>query len=350
MKDEPKKGLINVVDNSSYLNAVLQFLCHIKDLCYYFLDKDNKKYLEDNIKQHLLSFVTERLLTHLYRPPEKKENDNYNPKSYFRVLSALNVVYKNITKKNPNDLLIFILNKLHEELNSEKTKEQKNYNSSDIQNISIYKENYYNNNKSIISDVFNFFRINKFTCLNCAKQEYKCNSFLTFELDILNTYNMNNVNKENYSTNIKDCLNYQLLDQKKESLYCSYCQKAGVNKKELSYIFMAPKVFIFLINRGINFDKANRLITIPFEVEEIINIEHYNNLLNKEIKEYELTGIVSISLKEEKYICFCKSFINNKWYEYNDTNIKENNISNIINENSDNNQFIPCLLYYKLKN
>ena len=111
---------------------------------------------------------------------------------------------------------------------------------------------------------------------------------------------------------------------------------------------MAPKAFIFLLNRGINFDKANYLITIPFKVEEIIKL--YKYLFNRETKQYELTGIISISLKEDKYICFCKSFIDNKWYEYDDTNVKESNINNVINYNNDNNQFIPCLLYYKLVN
>jgi len=111
---------------------------------------------------------------------------------------------------------------------------------------------------------------------------------------------------------------------------------------------MAPKAFIFLLNRGINFDKANSLITIPFKVEEIIKIDNY--LFNRETKQYELTGIISICLKEDKYICFCKSFIDNKWYEYDDTNVKESNINNVINFNNDNNQFIPCLLYYKLNN
>ena len=107
---------------------------------------------------------------------------------------------------------------------------------------------------------------------------------------------------------------------------------------------MAPKAFIFLLNRGINFDKANYLITIPFKVEEIIKIDNY--LFNRETKQYELTGIISICLKEDKYICFCKSFIDNKWYFYDDETILEQDF-NYIELNTKNNNIIPYILLYK---
>jgi len=68
------------------------------------------------------SYAYERLLIHFYPFNEKDEVGKYDPSSIFNLLGQHNIVYKSFKRRNPNDLLCFILNILHSELKVQKSK------------------------------------------------------------------------------------------------------------------------------------------------------------------------------------------------------------------------------------
>jgi len=335
-----KIGLKNLGD-ISYLNAVLQSIGQIKYFANYFLNNDIQTKIESNIKINPLSFVTERLFLHLYPFPSKQNNGIYELRSYFRVLNSLNCLYNDYQRRNPSELLVFILNTLHNELNSAiKNSNKVNNYPKDLQNE--YK-NFLENNKSIISETLTYFQWNEIKC-NCNSSFSKFRAFNTYDLNIYNTYQ--NLKLER-SLNIYDCLKYQF--KKTQTLYCYSCRKITLKNIE-SKIVKGPKVMIFLLERGVNFDKSNQRNIIPFTINEKIDLGEY--ILQKESSyNYELTGIVSIYLKEQKYISFNKSSIKNEWYIYDDETVENNSFDNIIKKNNDQKTYIPCILFYtKIEN
>jgi hypothetical protein len=199
--------------------------------------------------------------------------------------------------------------------------------------------NFTNNNKSKISDVISWFQINESICTNCWKSTFNFNSFNTFDLDIKNTYAYYLNNGKNY-INIKDCLFYGAMPKQGKS-YCYNCKIRTKNFKQ-SRIYSPPNVFIFLLDRGIDF--SQNYVHIPFLVEEKIDLSDFIIKQNTP-KKYRLTGIVSFNLKEQKYVSYCQSPIDNNWYWYNDEKVNLVFCEDILNKKNDND--IPCILYYK---
>jgi len=338
-----KTGLINLGD-TSYINAVLQSLGHVRYFASYFLNPKNQKLIESNLISMPLSYATYRLFTHLYPYPEKNTIEIYSPKSYLEILSYLKSPY-GIQRSNPNDLLIFILNTLHNELNINKSNNSLNIMSCD--NFSVESviqngiSNFTKNNKSKISDVICWFQMNETICSNCWKSTFRLDYFNTYDLDIKNTYEYYLKNGKN-NINLYDCLFYGSIPKSGNS-YCYNC-KNTTNYFRQSRIYSPPNVFIFLLDRGIDF--SQNIIHIPFKVEEKIDLSDFVIKKNTPVH-YGLTGIVSFNLKEQKYVSYCQSPIDSNWYLYNDEKVNLVFFEDIVNNKNDNDNDIPCILYYK---
>jgi len=309
-KEVSRTGLENYGD-ISYLNAVLQSIGQIKDFANYFLRKDKQKEIESNIRDMPLSFVTERLFIHLYPFPRKPSIEIYKLSSYLRVLKSINCLYKTDQRRDVIELLIFILNTLHNELGGD-------------------------NKGSIISETVAFSFRNQISCCNCGNSSYRTMTFNTFDLDISKTYEY--FKKE---INIYDCLNFWK-NNNYLNLYCYKCGNFACWNK-ISNIESAPKVFIFLLQRKIIFDQDNINLRINFIIDEKIDLSQYiqGGVANR----YELTGIVSIYVEEKKYISYCKSPIDDLWYRFNDIKVECLSLKDIINQ-SKVQRTIPCILYY----
>ena len=67
---------------------------------------------------------------------------------------------------------------------------------------------------------------------------------------------------------------------------------------------------------------------------------------------YELTGIVSITKEQNNFIfvCFCKSPIDKQWYLYKDEEVQNINLNTVLYWHNLNNNYIPCILGYQIKN
>ena len=334
----PKTGLRNL-GNTSYLNAVLQLLGNIRNIASYFLHPETKELIYSDIRKYPLSFVFQRLFLHLYPYPEIKERQIYKPDSILLILGALNIVYKSKNQRNPNDLISFILNTIHSELNPIKDDIQSLnpdiYDRKKVIKYGIYNFSKYNN--SIISNNLNWVDIKESKCTSCNNSIYNFNTFNVFELDILETFQ----NKQNNPITINDCLEYYE-KPKKTNILCKKCRNKISN---ISKIFISSINFIFSLNRG---DLDKKLINIPFIIEDKIDLTLF--IESKDLfKHYELTGLVSITKDKEGkdiYVCFSRSPIDNQWYQYYDEKVQEIQLEKIIKEHN-NNQYIPCILCYK---
>lgn len=344
-----KTGLINLGD-TSYINAVLFSLCNIRNIVSYFLNPNNQTIINNKIGEMPLSYVFERLVIHLYPYPEKNNNEPYKPIALFTLLGRLNNAYDTYERKNPNELICFILKTIHEEFISQ------NKNINQILNINRYNKNevinngiiiYQSTNISIISNNLNWFEIRESKCSICNNIMYSFLTFNNLELDISECLKSKDNNNKNEFLTLYDCLEYYI-STKQRHLLCENC-KRKTSILTISKIYSSPNIFLFLLNRGTDFDGKNNLLDIHFHIDDKINLNKYienNNVPNK----YELTGIISIYRKEKKYVCFCISPVDKLWYYYNDEIIKQTDIQNVINKHNNYDELIPCILFYKTIN
>ena len=194
---------------------------------------------------------------------------------------------------------------------------------------------YSKSNNSIIANNFHWFEIKTRHCNSCNSNFYEFNNFEILELDIFEAYQ-----QFKQPLTLSQCLNFQC--KKIQNYFCKNCG-SYTQTQVFKNIYSSPLSFIFSLNRG-NLDQ--NLLNINFQVEEYIDISQF--IENpKSISKYSLCGIVSISTKENnQYVCFGKSPADKQWYLYNDENVTDTNINDIIHSNNKH-EYIPCILLYQ---
>ena len=311
MKKQALFGLKNF-GCSSYFNSVLRIISNIKPIANYFSNPKNEKYFEKNIQDFPFSFVMSRLCYHLYLDPESETMKIYEPNSFMKIIQKFNVIYKGNEEKNPNEFIVFLLDKLDKELWKKKN--------NNIQ---------YN---SIISRYLTWFKRKEIKCANCSKDTQLLQNFLTFDLNITDCYIY--IRKKNIK--IEDCLDFYNFQRTKRT-FCNFCKKYYyiTSKTKIS---SSSNFLIFLLDL-----QGNK--NINFIIEQQINFDKFieNNFMNKI---YELNGIVFFDINKNKYNALCLSPVDKMWYLFDDENTELFNFENFIGMYIKDKNFIPHILVY----
>ena len=341
-KKVARTGLKNLGD-TSYLNAVMQCLGNIYDLANYFLNPINAIKINKNIEKYTLSFPIGRLYAHLYPFPEKENREIYTTENIFKILAIMGN-YKDYNRRVPTELIIFILEQLQKELNE---KEPQNIDQNEISSDNNNKEkeqimkefimNYKQHNYDVISNNFNYFSLKEHSCQKCNNKNYFPRAYNYYDLNIKKC----SENCKNVILSIKDCLNF-LSQNMVQNTFCSNC-KEKTNFNIFDRIYSSSKIFVFILDRE---DLNEKLMKIPFKLDESIDLSNFIED-NNSYKNYNLIGIVSISLREKKYIGFSKSPIDKQWYLYNDENVKKINIDFVKKSHEEFNFYVPYILFYE---
>ena len=358
INEEPMIGLGNI-GATCYMNATLQCLSHTIKLSNYFL---NGKY-ENFIKSKKLSKGFLEVIKKLWIKSYNGNKSYYEPYNFKKLISDMNPLFKGIQANDSKDLINFILQELHIELNKAKSKQNFDFSNIDQTNenqifINFLKE-FENTQQSIISDIFYFIVETKTECLNC-KQKYQMMGFnnpiylynfqlmyfLIFPLEEVRKYKCDLYQSKFYDVNLEDCFIYnQKIDilQGDNEMWCKNCGQTAPCQY-ITIIYSSPVYLILILNRG----KGN-IYNIKLNFTEILDIGNYvtkkenNNLI------YHLYAIVTHigpSSMGGHFIAFCKSPIDNKWYKYNDAIVEYvgdffNNIHNF---------GVPYILFYEKQN
>ena len=363
------------------MNATLQCLCNIPKLVNYF--KYNK-HLQEIVKNDLangnkLLCTSFKLLIEKLWPDNyvnsyystygtigsnntylNKNNDSYAPKDFKTKISTKNDLFKGVAANDAKDLVNFLIMTLHEELN---TADKKILNTNAINQdqrnqqlmFNLFTQDFVNNNKSIISDLFYGVNYNIVQCNGCMARSfnYQTYFFFVFPLEEIrifksqNNYNNNfnyNMNFNNNEVNIYDCFLY---DQRinymvgENAMFCNFC-KRQCNSQMCTILAFGPEIIIIILNRGqgiqykvkVNFDEQLNLYNF---------IEYKDTGVN-----YQLIGVVTHlggSDMSGHFIAYCKNPISNTWYQYNDSIVNEVNQANFKAEVID--YAMPYLLFYQ---
>ena len=182
----PGIGLQNV-GATCYMNATIQCLCQIEKLVDYFKSNPriNKIIEEYKIKnEDCLTISFRYLIENLWPTNKKYFNKKYNfentnnkyfvPTKFKEKISKMNPLFEGAKANDSKDLVNFIIMRLHDELN-EGIKCQNDIAPSQEEELSMLKffqQSYFQENKSIISDLFYGINGTIYECSSCHNRKY----------------------------------------------------------------------------------------------------------------------------------------------------------------------------------
>ena len=328
---------LNNIGATCYMNATIQCLCNIVQLQHFFFN--NSQNIKSSHKKLSNSFCN--VMQNLY--DFKKNKKSYSPKNFKETISHMNPLFKGVAANDSKDLILFLFEKIHEELNI-----QKEYIISD-QNIpyelKIFRENYYSKNSSIIEKTF-YYEIKTINqCSNCGNQliNYSIQNIIIFPLEKIRLNCIQKYGGCFFYVNLQECFEQISLPELMQGMNNIYCNNCCRNSSCLyiNQLNTCPEVMTIILNRG----KGNEF-EVEFDFPLRIDINDYVVSKDK-CTIYDLVGVLvhtGGSDMSGHFFAFCKSNIDNNWYLYNDS---------IVSKCSDNyeyeikNKGLPYVLFYQ---
>ena len=374
-KNIPSLGL-DQIDHPRNINAVLQCLAHIPELAEGILELGYKeKYFKENQNVELSrNFAS--VVNNIFFPMKyDNKSKTYYPKNF---VDTFNQMCPLINVENPPqyfniyDMIKFILDTFHSELNIKKMNSSNQFgelneeNEIDLSNekdvLVKFLTKFTNSNNSLISKLFFGLTKYKYVCNKCGNTKYDFDyySHIYFDLPKIKKYFSNNKSHGKIIgfISIKDCLDYLRRDINLPSLFNDInlfiLEKFGINRKSgkafcekcqeetqcslNNYLYSSNTILPIILERGDDDDYLVEDIKFPNELD----LENYVEF-NKSVKKYYLCGVVSNIGKNNtigKFVAYCKMTHNGKWYKYFNEKYSSCTIDDIYNEG------VPYILIY----
>ena len=360
---------LNNIGATCFMNSTLQCLSQTKSLTAYFLkEKSRDKIINNNISiknrnADQLSPIYLKLILNLWNP--NSSSRSFSPEDFMRTIERMNPLFKQGQAGDSKDFIIFLLERFHTELKKpvgQNKTPQQNLNQYDKNNAFNFFFNDFQQECSIISDIF--FGITETTniCLNCKNnynsrglnnpicynyQKFNCLIFPLEEVKNMKNNMMKNNGFQIYNNNIVSILECFYYYQKTDLFtgsnqnYCNICKQLS-DSLYTSKIFSSPNVLVLILNRG-----KDNVFNVKLNFTEEIDISEF--VLKKESPIiYSLYGVITHigqSGPSAHFIASCKSPIDQKWYKYNDSIVTP--IDNIQRDVID--FGTPYILFYQKK-
>jgi ubiquitin carboxyl-terminal hydrolase 2/21 len=335
--EEPKIGLDNI-GATCYMNATLQCFSHTIKLANFFLDPTHEAFLTSPEKKFSKYFL--EVIKKLWIKEYNNNKKSYSPYDFKNLISEMNPLFEGIAANDSKDLVNFILQQLHSELNQKKENNIiNNYyigaNQNDEKNmLNSYLVDFQKKHCSIISDIF-FGTLETVTeCLNCKQRNlmnginnplylynFQIFNFIIFPLEEIRKLKSQSNNNYYNEVDIYDCFDYherQELMQGDNAMWCKYC-KQNAPAYYTTRIYSPSQYLVLILNRG----KGN-IFNVKLNFSEIIDITKYIHINQNGHYSYHLYALVTHigpSSMSGHFIAFCKSPIDGMWYKYNDSQV-----------------------------
>ena len=354
-----KKGLKNI-GSTCYMNATLQCLLHVNELITYFIEeypKDQQLLAKINndvasggdISRAFYNLVigvnenSELVMSKKNLKQKTKKKSGFNilgvfgfdndyddssydrafaPTDFKRTLGIHNPQFKKFEANDSKDLILYLLQTMHEELNyygniNKRLKYIPNqYNIYETYNHFI--TNYNTNNFSKISLLFYGTYQNTTTCLVCHKKLY---NFQKFEFISFGMYYYHK-HRFNILNGFQDNANPTILKGDNKFL-CNNCKKLQDAKTECK-IFEPPLKLLINLDYG----KNKKYQPSSIEFDEEIDITKFVEFDYKQKIRYRIIGVCTHyghSGSYGHYVAFCRNTQTDTWYEFNDSFCSECN-------------------------
>ena len=332
-----KIGLQNI-GSTCYMNATLQCLLHVNTLLSYFI---NKYHLERATLQKLNDSVPTKgrisqaffeIINSICRAENNKLNtstsdisnissfdNSVSPDKFQKTVGMYNPQFKNLEANDSKDLILYLLQIMHQELNYYTKNSSLNAYPNQYdrqQTFQAFIRSYEATNNSIISNLFFGTSENLTKCEVCQKIIY---NFQKFEFLTFGVFKYNGREFNLYNGFEDYCKPSKLTGD--NQYYCNNCKKlcdALISTK----ILFPPEHLLINIDYGKN--KMYMPSSIKYDHE--IDITKYLSFNYGRKVKYRIMSVCShygISGSFGHYIAYCRDKINSKWYQFNDSIISE---------------------------
>ena len=355
LNKEPILVGLNNIGATCYMNATLQCLSNTTNLTEYFLKIF--KY-EQNNKSRIISNQYYNVVKNLW--DRNNNNKSFSPESFKEKLSQENPLFKGIQANDSKDLINFLLERFHLELNEPKNVQNNNM----MNNYVIAQNDQLNEDKmlkifinefeikynSIISNLFYGMFETKSQCQKCKniKYNFQVYSFLEFPLEQVNKFCFNQGKRQNYNSNknpdvdLYECFEYNSnleLMSGDNQMYCNICNSTQ-NALYGTQIYSAPNYLIINLNRG-----RGAVYECKVNFPEKINLLNFITFKNENTF-FELYAVISHlgpSSMSGHFVAYCKrrKDENFKWYLFNDAIVSE------CKNKEEYRNGMPYILFYK---
>ena len=345
-KDPILVGLNNI-GATCYMNATLQCLSNTKKLTEYFLEdfkNDNSNKIMTNEYYKVIKNLWNR----------ENNNKSYSPNSFKEILSKENPLFAGIQANDSKDLINFLIEKFHQELNIV------NINQDDLSQMSTNQMNelsmlntfvldFRQKFNSPISNLFYGILETKSQCQGCKimKFNFQLYSFLEFPLEQVNIYFNNTMGKplffqngKNSDVDLYECFEYNRkidLMNGENKMFCDQCNKL-CDSNYTTLIYSGPNYLIINLNRG-----KGAVYECKVIFPEQLNIINYVTF-KQGITVYELYAVIchlGPSSMSGHFVAYCKNSVDHKWYLYNDAFVS------LCTKPQQYNDGMPYILFYK---
>ena len=307
MQELSKPGLIGLknIGATCYMNATLQCFSNCPRFKNYLL-KLYKELESEKDSKYKISFALAEVLKNLWGILHHKY---YAPENFKNIISELNPTFRGIAANDPKDLVLFIIQRIHTELNKEDPTIKTNYDfwAEYISFMNFYKRN----NNSIITEEFHFYTNDMTTCSFCNTtiNNVQTNNILFFPLEEVRKFK----GYFNNNVSIYDCFEYNER-QTSSSFHCNACNN-DIIAYSMTKIALSAKTLIINLNRGHGME-----FNVNIVFEEYLNIRKYV-YMNESPYYYELTGVICHFGSNDDgghFIAYCKNCDDCNWYKFND--------------------------------
>ena len=352
-KQYPHKSGLQNIGQTCYMNATIECLSNIKEVTDHLLNL-NENFIS---KEKSLTLTYRNLLIELFRSGQKC----IVPQVFKSVIGELNPLFQGFHAADSKDLVFFIIERLHLELNNENKNIQniqKDFYMLELEsrNEQLMLQNFFNDFKlksnSIISETFYGITRSIMECKGCNIKKY---SFQSFNMQIFQLKKLKEDKIFHYQNYEKlNLIEGFVLQQIPENLnnenmiYCNNCKglKDGIHQQN---IYQLPKVLIVILNRGRNNADFNE----EFDFPAILDLSKTNiALVQNSPRLFYLCGVIT-HLGESgsggHFIAYCRNNQNDKFTYYNDSIVSEVSIETALSykiSNNENEKRTPYILFY----
>ena len=318
-------GLDNI-GATCYMNATLQSLSSVKELMGYCVKKE---FNSSETKTKEMSYEFCNVIKNLW--DIKNHGKSYAPYSFKETLSKKNPMFAGVAANDSKDLINFLLEVLHQELNAGSNE---NFNTKLVSPIDQLDEKkmfdiFYKDMKeryqSVISNLFYGILETKSQCSVCTKYKhnFQVYSFLEFPLQQVNEFCFKNNLRLNYNgqgnpdIDLYECFrHYQNVINMdgNNQIYCNICNKL-CDSLYGTFLYTLPNYLILNLNRG-----KNAVYKCNVIFPQILNLTNFVicNQINSIFQLKAVICHIGPSSMGGHFVAYCRHYKDNNWYKYND--------------------------------
>uniref|UniRef100_A0A8C7WLT4 Ubiquitin carboxyl-terminal hydrolase n=1 Tax=Oryzias sinensis TaxID=183150 RepID=A0A8C7WLT4_9TELE len=319
-------GLRNL-GNTCYMNSILQCLCNTPAMAEYF---NSNYYLEDinrsNILGHKGEFAEEfgvimkALWAGLYKC--------ISPRDFKITIGKINDQFAGYDQQDSQELLLFLMDGLHEDLNKadnkKRYKEEENDHLDDQTAADLAWSKHKLLNESIIVALFQGQFKSTVQCSTCHRKSRTFETFMYLSLPLASTS----------KCSLQDCLRLFSKEEKltdNNKVFCRHCKAHRDSTKKLE-IWKVPPILLVHLKR-FSYEgrwKQKLQTSVDFPLDNL-DLTQYVIGPKQTLKRYYLYGVSNHygGLDGGHYTAYCKNATKQRWYKFDDHEVSEISTSSV---------------------